>query len=241
MNILLLMTLLLFSSYAFNMSSFNGSLTFTLANDCYDSILFSNASFLFCSNMLQNMIQVYKNSGHGFTLFETIITPGNARFLTLAEAEGQLWVTSYPKIFVYSNISGTPHFETEIDTGSTVRQISFLNGFIITCHIDQNMRFYRPSDYSLAKTLDSGLAKVTGFSETNDQSLLAAGNIDGILRIFSFDGLNYLQTQEVDVEFGINFVSLTHDRLIFTGEGGKICIYEKSGVAYTESQVIQTH
>ena len=100
--------------------------------------------------------------------------------------------------------------------------MQFLHGFIVTCHNDENIRFYQPSDYGLAKTLDTGIMKIDGFSETNDQSLLATGNTDGFLRIFQFDGFRYSQVQEIYVGFLIKFVYITSERLALTGVGGKI-------------------
>ena len=49
---------------------------------------------------------------------------------------------------------------------------------------DKKIRFYRGSDYELEKVLTAGSAKVDGFSETDDQSLLASGSFDDYVRIF---------------------------------------------------------
>ena len=100
----------------------------------------------------------------------------------------------------------------QIGTSSPIKEINSLNGLVATSHTDQYIRFYQPPTYHLAKILDSGLIKIHGLSETDDQSLLAAGNIDGLLRIFSFDGLSYSQVQEIDVGFVIKFVRITQER-----------------------------
>ena len=241
MNTLILISLLLSKCAAFNMSEFNDPITLTLANSCFDSLLSADASLLYCSNKRQGTIQVYENSGHGFELLETLSIPGDALFLILVESEGQLLVTSYAEIFVFSAINGTHHYEMQIDTSSNITEINSLNEFVASSHVDQYIRFYQPPTYHLAKILDSGLIKINGFSETEDQSLLAAGNIHGLLRIFSFDGLSYSQVQEINVGFIVKFVHITQERLLATGSGGRICIYKRSGVEYTQTQSIQTH
>ena len=84
------------------------------------------------------------------------------------------------------------------------------------------------------------MASVGGLSETDDQSLLAAGNAGGFLRIFSFDGLSYTQVQEIDAGFVIKFIKITRERLVFAGGEGNICIYQKAGIEYTLIQSIRT-
>ena len=50
-----------------------------------------------------------------------------------------------------------------------------------------------------------------------------------------------MNVQEINVGFIVKFVHITQERLLATGSGGRICIYKRSGVEYTQTQSIQTH
>ena len=64
-----------------------------------------------------------------------------------------------------------------------MRRIEFLNGLIVTAHVDGKVRFYRTTDYGLERTLVAGSETIFGFSEIEDGSLLATGG-DKYARVF---------------------------------------------------------
>ena len=66
---------------------------------------------------------------------------------------------------------------------------------------DQKIRFYGQPDYELGKILTAGSARIDGFSEADDQSLLASGGYDDYVRIFQFDGASYTQIQQIYAGF----------------------------------------
>ena len=133
----------------------------------------------------------------------------------------------------YSNVE-------QISTGSKSKRIQHLNGLIVSAHINSEIRFYRISDYGLERTFVAGSLRIFGFSEIDDGSLLAAGGSDTYVRIFSFDGSAYSLAQAIDVGSKTTFVKLSKEKLICTGYGGKVSIYQSNGTHYLHHQSIQT-
>ena len=121
--------------------------------------------------------------------------------MAIDEKKDGLFYTISEDLIVLHRIDGAYQVVEEISVPNYITRIEFLNGFLVVSSLDTSLRFYRGSDYELEKVITAGFARIDGFSETDDQSLLTIGGQDGYVRIFSFDGASYTQIQQIYAGF----------------------------------------
>ena len=223
----------------------DGWLSIPLTSVCQDILISDDGSMLLCPFYNTDSLNIYRNTGSGFELQQTIQLVAIAQDTKL-RGQNRLYLSFYFSIRIYENINGSyqetysllllsPIYIIDVSEDEEILVASYFDGRVEVYHKNGSI-------FTLHQTLTDASNSILYVDlSTNGQKLATFEMSTNFTRIYENNSGMFILKQMLSIPFRAYEIFLEESLMEIHGLSPLILVFELAGGAFTLAQTITTN